>query len=127
MKKISWKIFGWLCFITISIFLFAKKLSAFEGAEFDPGGNIAKATKLPTKSPINITINTIKWALGLLGLVAVIFVIYGGFTWMTAAGNEERLKKAKEIIKAAVIGLVVILISWSLVTFVFERIQSSTT
>jgi len=124
MKKIFWIIFGWLCFAIISISLLPKTAL---GVQFDPGGNIAKATKLPTKSPVSITVNFIKWALGFLGLVAVIFIIYGGFTWMTAAGNEERVKKAKEVIKAAVIGLVVVLASWMLIFFVFERVGSATT
>ena len=63
-------------------------------------------------------ISIISWALGLLALIAVVLVIYGGFVWMTAAGNEENVEKAKKIISAAVIGLIIILLAWAIVSFV---------
>lgn len=125
MKRISWKMFGWLGFLLISVFFVYKKAFA-QGVRFDPEGKIRKATKLPDKSPEEVIIATAQWALGFLGLVAVILIIYGGFTWMTSAGNEERVKKAKEIIKASVIGLVIVLASWMIVTFVIGRVNSTT-
>lgn len=63
-------------------------------------------------------INIIKWVLGILALVAVVMIIWGGIQWMTAAGNEERVEKAKKIISAAVIGLIIILLAWAIVIFV---------
>jgi len=63
-------------------------------------------------------INILNLALGLLALIAVIMVIIGGFTWMTAGGNEEKVDKAKKIISSAVVGMIIILLSWALVTFV---------
>lgn len=93
----------------------------FQGVEFDPNGNIAKATKLPDENPKSITISAIQWALGTLGLVSVIMILFGGFTWMTAAGNEERVAKAKNIIRSAVIGLLIIMLSFAIVSFVIAR------
>jgi len=63
-------------------------------------------------------INIIQWILGLLGLIAVIMILYGGFIWMTAGGNEDKVASAKKIITAAVIGLIVVLLAWAIVTFV---------
>jgi len=123
MNKITWKIFGWLSFLIISVFLTYNKAFA-QGVQFDPEGKIKKATKLTDKSPVDVTIVTIQWVLGFLGLIGVVFIIYGGFTWMTAAGNEERVKKAKDIIKVAVIGLMVILLSWAFVLFIIDRTQT---
>ncbi|MFA6909052.1 MAG: hypothetical protein WC289_04165 [Patescibacteria group bacterium] len=62
----------------------------------------------------------IQWVLGLLGLIAVIMILYGGFIWMTAGGNEERVETAKKIITAAVVGLVVVLLAWAIVIFVIR-------
>ena len=62
-------------------------------------------------------INIIKLVLGLLGLIAVIMVIYGGFLWLTAGGNEENVEKGKKVISAAVIGLIIILLAWAIVRF----------
>jgi len=63
-------------------------------------------------------INIIQWVLGILALVAIIMIIYGGIRWMTAAGSEESIEKAKKIISAAVIGLIVVLLAWAIVIFV---------
>ncbi len=74
-----------------------------------------------------VIINIIKWALGLLALVAVSYMIYGGYVWMTAAGNEARVEKAKQIILQAAIGLVIVLLSWAIVLFVTKSLLNVTT
>lgn len=63
-------------------------------------------------------INIIRFVLGFMTLVAIVFIIYGGFTWLTAGGNEDRVEQAKRIISAAVIGMIVILLAWAVVLFV---------
>lgn len=63
-------------------------------------------------------LNIIRLLLGLMTLIAVSLIIYGGFVWLTAAGNEENVEKAKRIISAAVIGLIIILLAWAIVIFV---------
>lgn len=56
--------------------------------------------------------------LGLLGIIAVIYIIYGGFKWMTAAGNEQEVSQAKNIIRGAITGLLVVLLSYVIINFV---------
>ena len=53
-----------------------------------------------------------------LGLVATIMVIYGGVLYVTAAGNDDQVGKAKNVILYAIIGIVVILLSFALVNTV---------
>lgn len=72
-------------------------------------------------------LNIIRLVLGLMTLIAVVLVIYGGFVWLTAAGNEENVEKAKKIISAAVIGLIVILLAWAIVIFVARTTANVTT
>jgi hypothetical protein len=62
-----------------------------------------------------IVLAIINFALGFLGLLAVIMVIYGGFLYVSSAGNEENVNKAKKILLYAVLGIVVILVSFALV------------
>ncbi|MDD4607262.1 MAG: hypothetical protein PHS07_02945 [Patescibacteria group bacterium] len=57
--------------------------------------------------------------LAFLGFIAVIIMLIGGFLWMTAAGNEEKVEKAKKTIGAGVIGLAIILLSWIIVRIVW--------
>ncbi len=75
-------------------------------------------TGLGTADLKDTVVNIIQWVLGILALVAVALVIYGGFTWMTAAGNEERIEKGKKIISAAIVGLIVVILAWAIVIFV---------
>ncbi len=75
---------------------------------------------------VDTVIGIVRWALGLLGIVAVIFIIYGGFVWLTAAGNDEKVQKAKLIIRNAVIGLVIVLLSWAITFFVIDLIGDIT-
>lgn len=63
-------------------------------------------------------------ALGIVGSLALLMFIYGGFTWMLAAGNAEAVKRGKDIFIWATIGLVVIFSSYAIVNFI---ITSATT
>lgn len=62
-----------------------------------------------------IVLTIINFFLTFLGLLAVIMVIYGGFLYVSSAGNEENVNKAKKILLYAVIGIVVIIVSFALV------------
>ncbi len=68
----------------------------------------------------------IKAALSLIGILLVLLLLYGGFRWMTAAGNEDQVTEAKNVIKNAVIGIVIILISYSITTFVIKELNKAT-
>lgn len=62
-----------------------------------------------------IILTIINFFLTFLGLLAVIMVIYGGFLYVSSAGNEENVNKAKKILIYAVIGIIVIIISFALI------------
>lgn len=65
----------------------------------------------------------------LLGFIAIIMVslfIYAGFLWMTAAGNEAQIETAKDTLKRAVIGLLIILMAFSITQFVISKFLEAT-
>lgn len=64
-------------------------------------------------------------ALGLLGVVLVVLVVYAGFIWMTAQGNDEKIKKAKGMITSAVIGMIIIFAAYAITNFVVGALSSS--
>jgi len=64
----------------------------------------------------------IRIALSVLGIIFVILIIYAGLTWMTSAGNEEKITKAKNVMTAAIIGLAIVLLAYAITTFVIEKI-----
>lgn len=61
-------------------------------------------------------------ALGLLGVVLLAYILYGGFLWMTAAGETKKVEQARDIIKNAIIGLVIIVAAYSLTSFVLTQL-----
>ncbi|MFA5107829.1 MAG: Ig-like domain-containing protein, partial [Patescibacteria group bacterium] len=67
-------------------------------------------------------VTIIQWALGFLALIAVIMIIYGGILWLTAAGNADRVERAKKVIMAAIIGIVILLLAWAIVWFVIQGV-----
>ena len=66
-------------------------------------------------------------ALSLLGIVAVVIILAGGFKWMTAGGNEDKVAEAKKLIIAGVIGLGIILTAYAIARFVLEQLYLATT
>jgi hypothetical protein len=89
--------------------------------------DIGTTIGLGTADLKEVVINIIQWVLGILALVAVVMIIIGGFQWMTAGGNEEKVEKAKKIISAAVIGLIIVLLAWAIVIFVANTTANVTT
>jgi hypothetical protein len=60
-----------------------------------------------------------------MGIIAVGLVIYGGIVWMTAAGDDGKIEDAKKIIYSAVLGLIIILFSYAITTFVLGAVNPS--
>ncbi|MDP2656724.1 MAG: hypothetical protein Q8P11_04130 [bacterium] len=67
----------------------------------------------------------IKAILGLMGIVFLILMIYAGILWMTAAGEKERVEKARDMISTAIIGLLITIGSYTLTYFVVENLQNA--
>ena len=68
----------------------------------------------------------IRVLLGFLGVIAVVVILLGGFKWMTAGGNDEKVTEAKQLIIAGIIGLAIILSAFAIATFVISSIVSAT-
>ena len=64
--------------------------------------------------------------LGFLGIIAVIIILWGGFQWMTAAGNEDKVASARTTIIAGVIGLAIIIASFAIASFIINEFSSAT-
>lgn len=68
----------------------------------------------------------IKVALGFLGVVAVVIILLGGFKWMTASGNDEKVDEAKRLIIAGIVGLAIILSAYAIAGFAIRSIVDAT-
>lgn len=76
------------------------------------------------KTVIMLVINVI---MGFLGIVAVVIILWGGFKWMTAGGNEEQVGESKKLIIAGVIGLAIVIGAWAIAAFVVQQLVTVTT
>ncbi len=72
--------------------------------------------------PRSAAVGIINLVLSFLGLVAVVIVLIGGFKWMTAGGNEEKVGAAKKLLIGGLIGLVIVLLAWGISTWVLTTI-----
>jgi len=125
MKKFKFFFLVMLC-----LFLFSNSVALAQNSldEVVKGLNEA-ATKIPAYEPqINDTYDDkfiaiklgdmIGLVLSFIGVLFLILTIYGGISWMTAGGNEQKVEKAKTIIINAVIGLLIVLSAYKITSFI---------
>ncbi len=68
----------------------------------------------------------INWALAISFIAAVIILIYGGFVYITSAGNQDTAKTGKQAVFNALIGIVIIVLSYVIVQIVFKFVSGNT-
>ncbi|PJA08555.1 hypothetical protein COX69_01960 [Candidatus Falkowbacteria bacterium CG_4_10_14_0_2_um_filter_48_10] len=107
-------------FLLISFFFSGRALAD------DPvnnGLNAAATIGLPN-SPVNdirlVAANILRYFLTFVGIIAVGMIIYGGYLWSVSGGDPDRINRAKKILKNAVIGLIVIISAFAIVTFIIS-------
>lgn len=88
-------------------------------------GAITDCINTECVKPAELFTNTINWVIGICGLVAAIFVVIGGISYATSAGDPTKLTKAKNTIIYALIGIVIVALSFVITAFVTNLINSS--
>lgn len=83
-------------------------------------GGIKSSSTLPV-----IIGNLVKILVGALGLIFLILTVYAGFLYLTAAGDEEKVKHAKETLQRGVIGLIILSAAYALTVFVVNALSKS--
>lgn len=141
MKDFYIKNIGKISSLIVVFILFSLPLvtTAFT-LEFDPDVKSSKSgsistisdvlstrTQLGDQNPAQISYEIINWALIFLGLITTVMIIVGGFMWLFAAGNEDKIQKAQQLIKGALIGLAIIMSAYGIAQYVFNQIVTITT
>lgn len=120
-------------FITVSMMVLGMFVVSSTMLVGTSSAQITTGELLPTQVGTNLGANTqaslpetvaniIRVAMGLLGIVAVVIILIGGFTWMTAGGNDEKVGEAKKWIFSGVIGLAIILSAYAIASFVITNL-----
>lgn len=84
---------------------------------FDIAG-IFRDTGLSDDTPLQLTLKIIKTVLQAIGVVALVLIIYGGFTIMTATGNAERIQTGRTVLLWTIIGIIIIFSSLGIIAFI---------
>lgn len=132
MKNLIKKNFFLLLVLLLPLEVLAANLSdAFkvhDGSNNDPLDSVASQAgyNTETTSVDPLIASIIQSLLSLLGVIFLVLMVYGGYLWMTAAGNEEKVTKAKNLITAAIIGLIIVVGSYAISYFVVSKMQSTT-
>jgi len=89
------------------------------------GGAYGVAESTIPKQPVEIVGGIIKIGLNIVGLIFLALMIYGGFLWMTARGEEAKVTKSKELLEAAIIGLVIVFAAYGITYFVVNQLMTN--
>ena len=113
-----------LTFATLGVVFALTAMPAL--AALDVGLNYGTYTGLGTKDLREGIMSIVNVLMGFLGIIAIIIILWGGFRWMTSAGNEEKVEEAKKIITAGIIGLIIIFVAYALASFVIQQLMNAT-
>lgn len=114
--------------LTVMVPMFAFALVGNVSAQADLWGgediqeSIQSETGLTEQDPRVIVARVIRVLLGFLGIIATVIILLGGFKWMTAAGNEDKVSEARKLMLAGVIGLIIIMASFAIANFVVTNL-----
>jgi hypothetical protein len=90
-------------------------------------GEVYGSTDASTSTDIRtIAVRIINVTMQLLSVIIIVLMLYSGYQWMMAAGNEKQVTEAQARLKNAVIGLVLVLVSWGVSTFIFTYLIKAT-
>lgn len=114
--------------LLIILFLFGILLFNFSPV-FAQSGTVCTG-ELCLTNPLGATVNSpqlligkiITAIMGIVGSIALLMFVYGGLTWMTSSGNQEKVKKGRDIILWSSVGLVVVFMAYALTKFVITTI-----
>ncbi len=134
MRKISKHVFSLVMLLAVTVpvglLLFAPEAKALNlwGDPFanDIGYSSFNDIKMGKNDPRTIVANVINIALGLLGVLAIIIILMGGFKWMTAAGNDDKVSEAKRLLGAGIIGLLIVLSAYAVSIYIIRTYLSAT-
>jgi hypothetical protein len=119
-------------FISLAIFFLLAVPGGFLKADnltntFNNAKNVAEGIGYDQNATIDSIVGkVINALLSILGVIFIGFIVYAGFTWLTARGEADRVNTAKAILRTSIIGLIIVLAAYAISYFVLSKIASET-
>jgi hypothetical protein len=98
----------------------------FWGGPIDPNVGQTAFADFGNNDPRIMAGRLVQIFLGLLGVIAIVLIIYGGWLYMTAQGAPDKVEKARKVLTDAIIGLLIILSAFAIATYVISRLVNAT-
>jgi hypothetical protein len=127
-KKIILSSLFFLLFFSSVFFSVAKcqAQDALSGLETTAGEVTAFSSQNPGENFISTAAGKIiGTALSFVGVLFLILMIMAGITWMTAAGNDQQTKKAKDLLVSSIIGIIIVFAAYAITAFVGNFVSSN--
>ena len=106
--------------LSLAVFFSVLPVRAQEACKSDPSGRIVCKLENPLQgdstSAAAIIGTVIKSALGIVGAITLLMLVWGGFQWLTSAGNPEKVKSGAQTMLWAIIGVVLVFASYLLLS-----------
>lgn len=123
MKKLSKYILQIFTGVCTTLTLCAGKAMALTVQE---GAEAARADGMPAEliGPEGVFTHITNIALGIIGAIAVIMLVWGGFRYIISGGDSKKVTDAKNTILYAIVGLIIAVLAYAIVNFVLNSISS---
>lgn len=125
MNKIIKQILILTCLIALLVlpyFVFAQEIEAVEKLKTVAGGGGFSDIGESETGIAGIVGTIITAFLSILGVIFLVLMLYGGYLWMMDRGNSEQVEKAKQVITAAIIGLIIVVAAYAITQFIYAYI-----
>lgn len=100
-------------------------MSSIRIALLGANNQFSNCTSKTCVDPNSLITNAVQWVIGIAGAVAAIFIVYGGISYTTSAGDPNKLTKAKQIILYALIGMAIVALAEIITAFVSGMIRDA--
>jgi len=100
---------------------------AIANAQWNTGRSNAQSAQTPSGSIYDIIRTTMNWLLAILGFLGIIGFVIAGILYLTAAGNEDQIDKAKNAMMYSIIGVIVALLGYVVIQAVNTWLGGSST
>jgi len=116
--------FAMIMLVAVSMFAVVGEVHALQdGFDYIDNGDLG-INNTDITDPREMAVNVVRFFMTFLGIIAVVIILLGGFKWMTAAGNEDKVAEAKKLLVAGIIGLAIIISAYVIVNFVIQTTDS---
>jgi cysteine-rich repeat protein len=115
---------GFVLALTISVGILFAAPTLAQDVDLE---SFAESAGLSTSADVTVIIaKLIRTGISLLGIVAVLFTLYGGYVWMTSKGDPAQVTRAKGILSSAVIGLILVFSAFAITQFILNALVDAT-